>query len=344
MTGVADTDAAAEEQVHLARVADAEQPGVLEEERTLLGEEQREAIQVDLLIVHFDLREVGVHRGVEGEAGGQTVLQVAADLAEPRRSRGFDARLERVTKHIRRDPKVAQRRRLHATKRARERQPIQVELPGNGCPVGALVLAPDVALKVDAPGLIGRGGIPQRAERNGKLRLPPFLRDLRAHRPCAVPVDVEPGAGAARLHAAKAQPATALAFVGDLAVVLDAGGVGAEHEPVLAIAVGVDDHLEAVGVVQRRITPRVGDDDAVWIRIEQLHADVQRVGREDHAHFRPLGCGLALVWLLLPEVGDRRRHLPCRIASDVAVDGRRLGRSSGWCNVSRARLGLGRGA
>ena len=69
--------------------------------------------------------------------------------------------------------------------------------------------------------------------------------------PRAVPVDVEAGAGAAGLHLAAAQPAAALPFVGDLAVVLDTGGVGAEHEAVLPIAIGVDDHLEAVGVVER---------------------------------------------------------------------------------------------
>ena len=57
---VADADAAAEEQVDLAGVADREEAGVLEEERPLLREEQVEAVEVHLLIVDLDLREVGV--------------------------------------------------------------------------------------------------------------------------------------------------------------------------------------------------------------------------------------------------------------------------------------------
>ncbi len=57
---VANADAAAEEQIDLTGIADREEAGVLEEERPLLGEEQREAIEVDLLIVDLDLGEVGV--------------------------------------------------------------------------------------------------------------------------------------------------------------------------------------------------------------------------------------------------------------------------------------------
>ena len=56
-----------------------ERAGALEEEVALLGEEQVEAGQVDLLFVHLDLREVGVHRQVGGEVLGEPVLDVAAD-------------------------------------------------------------------------------------------------------------------------------------------------------------------------------------------------------------------------------------------------------------------------
>ena len=55
-------DPAREEQVDLLRVAELEGRRVLEEERPLLGEEQVEARQVDLLFVGLDLREVGVDR------------------------------------------------------------------------------------------------------------------------------------------------------------------------------------------------------------------------------------------------------------------------------------------
>ena len=62
--------------------AHGEQVRVLEEEVALLGIEQAEARQVDLLLVDFDLREVGVDRDVEVEAGGDAVARVEADVAD----------------------------------------------------------------------------------------------------------------------------------------------------------------------------------------------------------------------------------------------------------------------
>ena len=53
----------------------------LEKEVALLGEEQVEARQVDLLLVDFDLREVGVDREVGGDVLRDAVLHVAADAA-----------------------------------------------------------------------------------------------------------------------------------------------------------------------------------------------------------------------------------------------------------------------
>ena len=175
------------------------------------------------------------------------------------------------------------------------------------------------------------GRIAQRAERNRELRGPAVLGDLRAHRPRRVPVDVEARAGAAGLPLAEAKPAAALPFVGDLAVVLDAGRVGAEHEPVLPIAIRVEDHLEAVGVVQRRVAARIGDDDARRIGVVEHRADVERVRREHDPHFRSLRRRLPFVGLLLPEGRDRRRLRPRGIAEHIAVDGRRL------CRASRGR-------
>ena len=56
-----------------------ERAGALEEEVALLGEEQVEAGQVDLLFVYLHLREVGVHRQVGGQVLGEPVLDVAAE-------------------------------------------------------------------------------------------------------------------------------------------------------------------------------------------------------------------------------------------------------------------------
>ena len=56
-------------------------PGVLEEELALLRKEQAEARQVHLLLVGFDLREVGVVGEVRRSVLGDGIPRVDADLA-----------------------------------------------------------------------------------------------------------------------------------------------------------------------------------------------------------------------------------------------------------------------
>src|SRR6185503_13104340 len=56
--------------------AEVEDTLVLEKEVSLLGEEQAEPGQVDLLLVGLDLGEIGVVGEVGGEAAGDTVLDV----------------------------------------------------------------------------------------------------------------------------------------------------------------------------------------------------------------------------------------------------------------------------
>ena len=62
------------------RTAEREHALVLEEEIALLGKEEAEPRQVDLLLIRFDLREVGVVREVGGEVLRQPVLGVDADV------------------------------------------------------------------------------------------------------------------------------------------------------------------------------------------------------------------------------------------------------------------------
>ena len=61
--------------------AELEDRRVLEEERALLREEQIEPREVHLLLVGFDLREVGVDREVGGEVRTHSPLHVDADAA-----------------------------------------------------------------------------------------------------------------------------------------------------------------------------------------------------------------------------------------------------------------------
>ena len=75
-------DPAREEEVHLLGLPELEGGGVFEEEGALLGEEEVEAGEVDLLLVGFDLGEVGVHGEVGGELRGDAPLHVESEVAE----------------------------------------------------------------------------------------------------------------------------------------------------------------------------------------------------------------------------------------------------------------------
>ena len=83
---VAQADPAAEEQdrsrarARWPDAAEIEDPLALEKEVALLGKEQAEARQVDLLLVFFDLREVGVDREVRGQPARQAVFRVDAGV------------------------------------------------------------------------------------------------------------------------------------------------------------------------------------------------------------------------------------------------------------------------
>src|SRR3989304_1129838 len=57
---------------------ESEPPCVLDEEVTPFREEQREAGEIDLLLVHLHLRELGPIREVQREPGAQAPLEVAA--------------------------------------------------------------------------------------------------------------------------------------------------------------------------------------------------------------------------------------------------------------------------
>ena len=152
--------------------------------------------------------------------------------------------------------------------------------------------------------------IAQRAERNGELGAPAVLVDLRAHVPRRVPVEVEAAARAPTAGWPPPRPPPPWPSLVTWPSYSIAGRVGAEHEAVLPIAIGVEDHPEAVGVVEVGVAARVGDDDARGLAVVADDADVERVGREDDAHLGVLGGGLPFVGLLLPEAGDRRRAWP----------------------------------
>src|SRR5262245_40170212 len=76
-----DADPARQEQFHRLRRARREDAGVLEEEGTLLGEEERETREVGALFVYFYLSEVGVVGEVERKTRRDAKLRVGTELA-----------------------------------------------------------------------------------------------------------------------------------------------------------------------------------------------------------------------------------------------------------------------
>ena len=124
--------------------------------------------------------------------------------------------------------------------------------------------------EVDAPSL-RRRGVPQRPQRETKLSHPGVLDDANLHFPAGVPL----GAG--------------LAKVADLCVVLDAGRVGAEDEPVLQIVERIEHHLKRVLLIQIRVASRIGRHNLRRIAIVQHHPYVHRIVVIYDAYFCLLG-------------------------------------------------------
>ena len=242
---VVEADAAAEEQIRRIagsrRQAGAGAPGegehaeILEEEIALLGKEQVEPRQVDLLLVDFHLREVGVEGEVRGEVLGDAVSEIAAGAARHvvrerlgKRAIGRDA-AEHVRLHLHvpragRDTKPHQRssrRDLQDAAEGRERARHLRQ-------VRPLVLPPDDAPQVDAPGLLRLGLIAKRLERDRDLDRPALIEDGGLHVPHGVPVGVR------------------RAFVGDLAVGEAADRVRVEEVAVPPVVEGVEQHGERV--------------------------------------------------------------------------------------------------
>ena len=67
----------------LEALSEAEDVGPFQEELPLLGIEQAEAGQVELLLVGFDLGEIGVDGQVGGDVRSQAGLDVQADGGGP---------------------------------------------------------------------------------------------------------------------------------------------------------------------------------------------------------------------------------------------------------------------
>ena len=313
LTARIEADAAREEQVDRLRLADLEQLRVLEKERPLLGEEQREAGQVDLLLVGFDLGEVGVDRGIERQVGPHPPLRVepdaagAIDAARAERSVVVDR-----TGHVRNEPEIPPRRQVEAVQLAARRDAVERVAARHRREEDLLVLAADVTHHVDAPGAVRPRVVPQRPERDRELGFPAPLGRARAHDPVGVPVDVEPSDLPALGSAdARDEPSSrVLALAHDLAVELDPEGVRPEDEGVLAIVERVEKDLDRVGIREAGIAAALADDDVGGRRVVADDRNIEIAAIDQEPDFSAFGGRLALLRLLLDEgaVGLRRAH------------------------------------
>src|SRR5262249_24998744 len=156
----------------LLSLADPEQTGVLEKERTFFGEADVESRQVDLLRVDFHLSEVGVVCRVEIQAGRDAELRVEAPVTvRVDRSRLWQIGPIRRSDDVREHLEVARGVQLQAMYFTGRRKTAQVVLPRKRGPEALFALPLDVAREVDAPDLWGRP-VAQCAQRDAEFRHP----------------------------------------------------------------------------------------------------------------------------------------------------------------------------
>ena len=287
-----------------------EDAAAFEEEVALLGEEEAEAREVDLLLVDLDLREVGVVGEVRGQVLGDAVLDVDADVAggvvadAARDVAGQPA--DRVGLHLERP--VA-RRHLQARQSGRGRHP---ELAGSAgdrdrIQVGPLVLPADVPAELQPPELLEAGAEADRLEGDLHLDRPTPVEAADAGIPDRVPVDVR------------------IPLVGELEVDEAAQGVDHEREGVPPVVERVERRDEVL-VLDRleRVAPHlVGDPARIGRGVPQARRDVHAVVVVEDPRVGPLGRRCALDRHLLHETAERRSGLVHAFV-EHAVDAQRL--------------------
>ena len=177
--------------------AEREQPLVLQKEFALLGKEQREAREVDLLLVRLHLGEVRV----DGEIGRQVLRDAVLDVEAARAAEVVAERVggHQVARHVadsvRLDLDEAGRgRRLEADHRGRQRRaevPVVDERRRHRREIRHLVLPAVGAPRLETPDLLAAGAVAQRLERDGRLDDVAAVEIAGREVPDRVPVDID---------------------------------------------------------------------------------------------------------------------------------------------------------
>ena len=328
-----------------------------EEERALLGVEEREAlVGLDLRLVRLDLREVGVVGHVRGQVRRDAVLdahpQVAERIVVVERPARRVERAEPRAGQLGQDLQVAALRQVGEPLQDPELRQLPRHPARDRRPRLRLGLAADHAGDLEAPAppaLARQRGIAQALERDRHLGRPAVLDHPPARLvervPRTVAADAElsgvaqPAAAAARAPAPAAaararllrRPAArrAPAAVGvDQLVALDAVAVHAELVRALLIEKRIEQHRHAVVAADLVPVGPVGPDHP-RIGVVDVEREVQVVAVVRHPDlglFRPGG---ALHRCDLDEVVDVGRRLPDRVVEPAVEVGRLCGAADG---------------
>jgi hypothetical protein len=102
-------------------------------------------------------------------------------------------------------------------------------------------------------------------------------------------------------------------------------GLVPEHERVLVVVEGIEHHHDRVGLVERRVAPRLRHDDLRRIAVERDNAHIDVAVADDDANLGLFSGRRAFNRILLREARIRLHRLPDRIIH-AAVDGWAFGR------------------
>ncbi len=273
-----------------AAQAELEDVGALQEEGTLLREERLEGRQVDHRGVGLDLSEVGVEREVQGEAVGEPISQIRADVPLE-----LAARLEGVA-GIRRGVALRRHRVGQDLEPARRSDPVDADqlavlgdparcVLGDRLPLHGFGLALDDALDVETPRLFRRLREAKLRERDPELRHPTLIIDAGGHVPDGVPGVVLVGVVVA------------------VGVSFHACRVHTELERRAAVVIGIDRDDDPVGCRALVATCQLADD---LVRLAVVGADphVERAVVVKHPGPGALRRRLSLLRVTLYEAQD----------------------------------------
>src|SRR6516162_1270942 len=90
-------------------------------------------------------------------------------------------------------------------------------------------------------------------------------------------------------------------------------GLILKHVGSATVEVRVDHDCKMIVQILTDVASQFGGDDLRRLRVEALNSKVHRVLGVEDANLRSLGCGFALAWFLLTEIGDGFCQFPKRV-------------------------------